>query len=116
MVQKKMPKRVKVGPFNFDIKCDKESIDSAKVEFDSLDALGFMSTVDQTIYIDPEMQDDMKSETLMHEILHAICMATGISNAFESKDEENFISTISPMLLDTLRCNNEVADFILGRN
>lgn len=116
MVQKKTPKKVKIGPFNFEIKCDKESIESAKVQFESLDALGFMSTIDQSIYIDPELQDDMKAETLLHEMLHAVCMATGITNTFESKDEEKFIATISPMLLDTLRSNNDVTDFLLNRN
>lgn len=113
MSQKKMPKEVTVGPYRYQIKNDKSSMDSAKVRFESLEAIGFTSTHEQCIYVDPELADDMRSEVLLHEILHTICEATGINTSFDEEKEEQFIATVSPLLLDTLRRNYEVAAFLL---
>jgi len=110
-----MPKDLIVGPYNYQVKNDKSSMDSARVKFDSLEAIGFTSTHEQCIYVDPELQEDMRAEVLLHEVLHAICEATGMGVYFEEKDEEQFIATVSPLLLDTLRRNEEFADYLLNR-
>jgi|688.fasta_scaffold478306_2 hypothetical protein len=115
MSQKK-PKDVQVGPFTFTIKSDKASMDSARGRFESLDAIGFMSIHEQTIFIDPELQGDINIDTLLHEILHAIFEVVGLKNHFEEKEEEQIIAAMSPTLLDTLRRNVEVTDYILGRD
>lgn len=116
MSQKKMPKDVIVGPYNYQVKNDKSSMDSARVRFESLEAIGFTSTHEQCIYVDPELNEDMRAEVLLHEILHAICEATGIGTSFEEDKEEQFIATISPLLLDTLRRNEEIADYLIGKS
>jgi hypothetical protein len=114
MTQKKMPKEVKIGPYKFQIKNDKPSMDSARVRFESIEAIGFTSTHEQCIYVDPELGEDMRAETLLHEIIHGICEATGISSSFDEKEEETFIATVTPLLLDVLRSNGEVIDYMLG--
>jgi hypothetical protein len=114
MAYRKMPKEVTVGPYTFQIKGDKASMDAAKVKFECLEAIGFTSTHEQCIYIDPDINEDMRSEVLLHEILHAVCEATGINSSFEEKEEEQFIATVSPTLLDTLRRNETVLSYLLG--
>jgi Zn-dependent peptidase ImmA (M78 family) len=113
MSQKKMPKDVKVGPYRYSIKNDKSSMDSARVRFETIEAIGFTSTHEQCIFVDPELSEDMRAETLLHEIMHVVCEATGISTSFDEKEEESFIATVSPLLLDTLRENREVAEYLL---
>lgn len=115
MSQKKMPKEVIIGPYNYQVKNDKPSMDSARVRFESLEAIGFTSTHEQCIYVDPELSEDMRAEVLLHEILHAVCEATGIGTSFEEKEEEQFIATVSPILLDTLRRNEEITNYLLGK-
>lgn len=114
MTQKKMPKEVKIGPYKFQVKNDKASMDSARVRFETIEAIGFTSTNEQCIFVDPDLEEDMKAETLLHEILHGICEATGISCSFDEKEEETFIATISPLLLDVLRVNEEILDYMIG--
>lgn len=116
MSQKKMPKEVVVGPYHYQVKNDKASMDSARVRFESLEAIGFTSTHEQCIYVDPELNEDMRAEVLLHEILHAICEATGIGTTFEEKEEEQFVATVSPLLLDTLRRNEEISEYLLNRS
>jgi len=66
----------------------------------------------QDMVIDSADGPDRIAETLLHEILHGIFRVYSLE---DKEADESFIRLLSPILLDTLRRNSEVTDFLLGK-
>ncbi len=63
--------------------------------------------VDQcTIQIDASLAPESQSETLMHEILHALIYVAGLHTLLGPYLEEEVCWRLSPLLLAVLRTNN----------
>lgn len=65
------------------------------------------------IAIRPDMQEDRKRETLLHEAMHAAWDQTPLRNK-ESALEEEVISALSPILFALLRDNPTVVRYLLS--
>ena len=105
-----IPKQVQVGPFTYSVTVDQAAIDRAGQE-------GRETLYGQTrhtisrILVDPELSADQKRETLQHEVLHACINTSGL--AISTTDQENLVGALSPILLDTLRRNPELVEYLL---
>jgi hypothetical protein len=65
------PKNVKVGPYNYRVFCDHARIARARLEHES-GRIGQCDFHSLEIFVDPDAARDMRDETLIHEMLHAI--------------------------------------------
>lgn len=103
-----IPKRVTVGPFGFTVTLDENTCLRDSVNQGSDHIFGLMLPLEQKIVVNPRQGDDMKRDTLLHEVLHAILMGAGL----DGETEERIVSTISPALLDTFRRNPELVAYL----
>lgn len=107
-----LPKNVQISAFNYTICVDQDYLDKEGAERGTT-LVGLSECKPQKITIS-EAADDFMADTLLHEILHQCLIVTGV-DVKNRKVEEQLISTITPMLLDTLRRNPEVVKYLLER-
>ena len=62
------------------------------------------------IHYDPESTVPVLRETILHEMLHCILEHTGA----EPDEHETLIRNISPLMLETLRRNPELVEWLVG--
>lgn len=111
-----VPKSVRVGPLRWRITTSLGDYAAfAEAENDTT-AVGFTNLQSLTIALKPNLPDSLLRETLLHELLHAIIQTQGgiFTTAKKDELEEATVSAITPMLLSTLRANEDVLEFILG--
>lgn len=97
------PKKVKVGPFWFDIiYADLASINRS-------DSVGYTLFEKKEIYIDKNYHEDLQAETLMHELLHVIHIVAGIKR---EDDEEQVVRMASPLMYGILKENPSLVKFL----
>lgn len=97
----KYPKSVKIGPTIYTVHLLKEDTDKYYGR-----TLGFA----QRIYLNPQMSAASASDTLLHEIIHAIWTVSCLP---DRAAEELVASTLGTWLQMVLKDNPEVAAFIL---
>jgi hypothetical protein len=110
---KQIPKLVQVGAFTFEVRCKQGHMNRKRLDADQASRIGNADYWRQTLDIAPDVADDQKRVTLLHEVIHACYMAGGRSNSAEL-GEEAVIEFLAPMLLDTLRRNPDVAAYLLA--
>ena len=112
----KAPKKIQIGPYNFEVSIDRAAMNDAKVESENIDAIGLCFPSQQILFVDPELAPDITKETLLHEVLHGIFYTASLGNAFSQDQEEQIVSGFSVTLLDTLRRNPELVRYLLDDN
>ena len=108
----KLPRNVKVGPHLFSIRCDRKGMDKV-CRTESSDLPGHTDTTHLANTTDPDQAPGQLRDTLLHEVLHAICDTTGLAHSWEQSNEEDAIRRICPMLLDTLRSSPSLVAFLV---
>jgi hypothetical protein len=110
----KLPSEVLVGPYRYEIIDDLIALHHASVrERDPLD--GYCSPRRQQILVDTQKSHPGSSRyTLLHEILHALTDLSGHSKEWGDDDEEAFVTRFTPLLLDVLRRNPKLVDYLLA--
>lgn len=119
-----LPSVVQVGPYTFAIVCSKQAIleeDAKDLAFklasddESDSSVGRFLDLQQQILLDPDQKEDMMADTLLHEILHAIYYTSALKE-IELRDlnEEQLVGILTPILLDTLRRNPEVVNYLMN--
>ena len=101
MKRLKKPKKIKIGPYTFEVFFRKPK---------SKD-VGFVSFKKQEISVTPGKLDAMQ-EVLMHEALHAILWVSGVSAAWDEDEEERLVGALSPYLTTLIKENPEFTNFI----
>jgi len=103
----KPPSSVQVGPYKYRVIVSKMAI--IKANADAKDSrVGESDHSKQIITIDPKLGPDQLVETLLHEVLHAVNQVGG---RFLDEDD---VLRLSPLLLDTLRRNPELVEYLLN--
>ena len=74
------------------------------------DSLGEWDARTATISYDPAQTLPVLRETILHEMLHCILEHTGV----EPDEHETLIRNISPLMLETLRRNPELVEWLVG--
>lgn len=76
-----------------------------------LDEFGVTCIDDLEIVLRHNMPDDLRKETLLHELLHAVLFAQGVP----AGAQEKWVRRLSPLLFATLRDNADLRKFLFGR-
>lgn len=107
------PSSVVVGPFTYTVTVDQASIDAASVGADT-SLRGETDHALATIVIDPKLGPVQTAETLLHEVLHTVFTVAGITQDFGDEKEEQIVNRTAPLLLDLLRRNKALVDYLMG--
>lgn len=91
---------MKIGPFLWTVRSDPK-----------LDEFGVTCIDDLEIVLRTAMPDDLRKETFLHELLHAILFAQGVP----AGAQEKWVRKLSPLLFATLRDDAELRRFLFGR-
>lgn len=105
------PKKIKIGPFIFTVSFTDAAVRKAAAGSEE-PVHGLTSFGDQLIAIAPALLA-VEREVLLHETLHGICAVSGLKDRLKGTQEEDVVSTLSPYLLDILRENKTVTQFLL---
>lgn len=105
----KPPSALRIGPYRYSVKAD-ASVQKRVEHEDGHGLYGLHRPHELTIYVDPTPAEDMVRETLLHEVLHAILLAYRMGR----DEEENLVAFLSPALLDCLRRNPKLAEYLLS--
>jgi hypothetical protein len=109
----KPPKRVKVGPHDVRVVATRRAMDRLCRE-EGEDLLGHFSSQRLEILVDPAQAKSQERDTLLHELLHAIFDTSGLAHSWQNADEEDAIRRISPLLLDVLRSNPKLVEYLVA--
>ena len=108
-VDLKEPQVVKVGPFLYSIFFDKEKLKQATLDHGS-SVSGYCRKDKLEIIIDPDLDIQVKRETLWHEIKHA-CFAW-VAISIDSPTEEQIVCLTAPLELSVLRENKDLVEYL----
>ena len=110
----RIPERLQVGPYRYDIEVSTETIDAEAVE----SGMGLPGTYAGRhlpsrgkVLLAEIDSPDYLAETLLHEVLHAVIFSCGLRDLGD--DEERVVATMTPTLLDTLRRQPELVAYLL---
>lgn len=106
-----IPSVLQIGPWPVTVIVDEAAIHKAGQESRS-DLMGHWSPRNLQIILRPDMPPTQEIETLLHEILHGCFSVSGLETTYPSDDEERFIAAIAPTLLDTLRRNPGLTNYL----
>lgn len=103
----KPPKVVYVGTFDYDVRLTKDLSSSI---------LGETDTDNDLILIRKDQSKANLRDTLIHELLHAVLFAGGISKAldFDHDKEEKLVVLLSPWINALIQDNPELIDYLLA--
>ncbi len=101
-----LPKVIYVGTADYEVK-----------QKGQLDLLGETRSEHAEILIRRKQAPSVKRETLMHELLHAIIYASGMVHHFklDHDTEEELVSALSPWILQLLRDNPYLVEYLTER-
>jgi hypothetical protein len=106
----KAPRNILIGHAYYTVKYDKHLSENSE-------AIGLTGPETQRILLDPQVGADVERETLLHELIHAICFQAGLRLEGEpfqkTKVEEKVVWTVAPKILELLRDNPELVEFLL---
>lgn len=106
-----MPATIRIGPFTYELEMGGERFLKTQIEIgDSL--YGRTEEKSLRISISDTVAVEIQKETLLHEIIHAILMQSGVE--IDNKLEESIVRSISPMLFDTLLRNPQLTSYLFG--
>jgi hypothetical protein len=110
------PEVIQVGPFIYTVNWDHESWSAAfdatvTSNSDAVRAYGMTDQRGSVIHMNPNNAETFLRETLLHEVTHACHFVAGLGDGATVTCEE-FVTRVSPVLLDTLRRNPELRDYI----
>jgi len=115
------PQNVRVGPFDFSIDWSVQGWSEAMdAQISSMDPdhgryYGFTDPRASRIWVNPHAASTFQRETLLHEIMHA-CQAVAALPNDETVKGEEFVTRLSPILLDTLARNAGLVEFLLDES
>lgn len=101
----KLPNKAKIGPYTYQLK----EVDNLRAD-DGGDLYGHCLHHEHAILINNNMKPDRKPVIVMHECFHALFEVAGI----QTKDEEQIILSLSPALIDFLKRNPKVVEYLIA--
>lgn len=110
-----IPTHVFVGPYRIEIKLVPDPSvhlkDSSSHAADS-DLYGMLKLRDEAMYISETLSTNSMADTILHETLHAMWAAVG--GWGNDVPEEQVVAGFTTILLDTLRRNPELIDYLVN--
>lgn len=103
----KVPRLIKVGPFYYEVKRWK------RMPADNSEAWGMCDRATNVILLSEVPGPQKQREVLLHEVLHAIYGTTGLCSK-DNVPEEMVVTDMSPALLQVLRDNPDLVDYLVA--
>ncbi|MFZ4431667.1 MAG: hypothetical protein ACOYOQ_00570 [Microthrixaceae bacterium] len=97
------PGKLRVGPFTYRVVVDEGRIPS--------DLYGACDKSHHVISLHPNQSGDRLRATLLHEVIHALCDVAAVD---DDKAEEAVATRLAPLLLDVLRDNPRLVEYLTG--
>lgn len=97
------PDAIQIGPFAYSVWRDQALMDKARAEAESSELVGQTNHHTLRILVDPETAAGVQRESLLHEVLHGVCLVAGWRGG--KRTQERVLEELGPVLLDTLRRN-----------
>lgn len=113
----KLPEKIKVGPRTYQVICNMASW--AKVVDSQNDASmwGCTKHEELNIYLYPMMSDNLKVETLVHEVSHCVNNVCGLDNELDDDKtkitEEQVVVRTAPIWLQIFRDNPKFMKYVM---
>jgi len=101
-MKNKTPKKIKVGPIDYTVHMQNSK---------DMEQLGCCLYAHQRIYLTPNMLHQNASDTLLHEVLHAIWNEAGLSHIIDL-DEETIVRTMATWFRMVITTNPQFLSFI----
>jgi hypothetical protein len=105
-----IPTSIVLGPHAYEVRADEESVRL-------LHAHGNRGATynDQSIVrIDPDRPKTALAETVLHELMHCIVDKSPLRDRFSKEDDEAIVVMMSVGVLELLRRNPELVEFLLS--
>lgn len=102
----RLPRAIKVGSSRYRV-----IRDSSWVEEEDGDVYGLTCHQSNTVYIAQGMGTDRTANVALHEALHVMYYKAGIN--LTEKQEEQMISQLTPVLLDFIRDNIGLVNYLI---
>lgn len=101
----RLPKVIYVGPHDYDVQTKKH-----------LDLLGETDNSNTAITLKARQSRTSMQDTILHEALHAIVFNSGLFKTLDldNETEEKLVVTISPWILQLIKDNPELVQFLQG--
>lgn len=114
---KRPPATITVGPYVYDVTTSQRDFDIAtRTAVCRGDEPAFYGTTNHhalRIIIDPSQAPRAMRDTTLHETLHAITDLVGLRAELTTDEEEQFVTRVSPALLDVLQRNPDLVAFLV---
>lgn len=97
-----IPKSIKIGGLRWRIEDNQDIVNEQNCH-------GTTHASTQKIFLDPRATDPLKTQTFLHEILHAVCWETGLWEQLRNGKvltEEELVAAMTPMLYQVLKDNH----------
>lgn len=101
----KPPKKIKVGPFVYNLTLDKKSFDNYGAKVKDLEAVGYTDTFQSNIHISPDINIGMQREVILHEVFHSIYHMMGLGGFLPEEKEELIVNALGVAMLQVIRDN-----------
>lgn len=108
-----MPEHIQVAAFRYAVVFDQAAMDRMRVEEKS-DAYGFTDHLKLRIVVATDRAPDQQVDTLLHEVQHCVHYAVSVGHKDKLTAEE-LIGRANTVLLDTLRRNPGLVEYLCGR-
>lgn len=95
--------KVQLGPYSYDVEFERSHNSAAQT-------WGHIKYEEHVIRVDDNIKMERQRVCLMHEVLHGVFELVG----HNPDNEEQLITAISPALLEALRRNKEMTEFLLN--
>jgi len=110
------PTEFQCGPYRWSVDWTVEgwgSIANSSARFDQDKALyyGFTDPAQLQLWINPHAAEQFQREALLHEVTHAAQFVAGLPNEGQIQGEE-FVTRVTPVLLDTLMRNPGLREYL----
>lgn len=110
---RRLPDTVHVHPFDYTVSTDRTEL-LERCLSEETDLLGHTDHKSLRILVDVGAEPAVCAETLLHEILHTLTVATGLTAELDPDVEEGLVTRLTPRLLAVLRDNPAVIDYLTG--
>lgn len=109
-----LPKGLLVGARRYTVICSQAGIDSESVERGE-ELHGVTNTSTMRVTLNPKNSADRQRDTLLHEALHTVLDLVGLNQDLGAEMEERVVNRLAPALLDLLRRNPRLVDYLMEK-
>ena len=104
-----IPIIIQIGPIRYTVAYSQQAMDAYNIK-NREDCVGAAEHGIGVITIGDKQNRDNQADTLLHEVLHAIL---SVYNLHDKTADEHFVALLATTLLDTLRRNPVLVDYLV---